>query len=193
VYGGGERTIENQMPVEESGNMLLMFAALAKIEGNAKYANRYWPQLTQWAEFLKKEGMDPGNQLSTDDFAGHLAHNANLSIKAILALGGYSALAEMTGRKAEATAYKQLAKEMASRWEQMAQDGDHYRLAFDQAGTWSQKYNLVWDRILGLNLFHQRSGKRRFVFTRVISIRSVCLSITGATTRSSIGKCGPRH
>jgi hypothetical protein len=164
VYGGGERTIENQMPVEESGNILLMFAALAKIEGNAGYANRYWPQLTQWAEFLQKEGMDPGNQLSTDDFAGHLAHNANLSIKAILALGGYSVLAEMTGRKSEATTYRQLAQDMANRWVQMAQDGDHYRLAFDQAGTWSQKYNLVWDRILGLNLFSAKVAQTEIHF-----------------------------
>jgi len=164
VYGGGERTIENQMPVEESGNMLLMFAALAKIEGNAKYANRYWPQLKQWAEFLQKEGMDPGNQLSTDDFAGHLAHNANLSIKAILALGGYSVLADMTGRKSEAATYRQLAQDMANRWVQMAQEGDHYRLAFDQPGTWSQKYNLVWDRVLGLNLFPAKVSQTEIRF-----------------------------
>jgi hypothetical protein len=164
VYGGGERTIENQMPVEESGNMLLMFAALARIEGNASYANRYWPHLKQWAEFLQKEGMDPGNQLSTDDFAGHLAHNANLSIKAILALGGYSVLAEMTGRKSEATTYRQLAQDMANRWVQMAQEGDHYRLAFDQSGTWSQKYNLVWDRILGLNLFPAKVSQTEIRF-----------------------------
>jgi len=166
VYGGGERDIENQMPVEESGNMLLMFAALAKIQGNADYANKYWPHLQQWAEFLRKEGMDPGNQLSTDDFAGHLAHNANLSIKAILALGGYSVLADMTGRKSEATTYRQLAQDMVNRWEQMAQDGDHYRLAFDKPGTWSEKYNLVWDRILGLNLFPPKIAETEMRFYR---------------------------
>ncbi|MGB7022210.1 MAG: DUF4965 domain-containing protein [Candidatus Acidiferrales bacterium] len=141
------------MPVEESGNMLLMVAGIAKAEGNAEFAARYWPVLTKWADYLKKNGLDPGDQLCTDDFTGLLSHNANLSLKAIEALGGYAMLARMLGKTSESEGFRQTAEQDAAKWMQMAKDHGHTRLTFDQPGTWSQKYNLVWDRVLGLHLF----------------------------------------
>ncbi|MGA2855320.1 MAG: DUF4965 domain-containing protein, partial [Candidatus Sulfotelmatobacter sp.] len=153
VYGGGEKTEEDQMPVEESGNMLILGDAVARAEGNAKLAERYWPQLTKWAQYLRAKGLDPENQLTTDDFAGHVAHNANLSIKAIEALEAYSDLAHLLNQEDVAREYDATAKSMAVKWVGMAQEHDHYKLAFNSPGTWSQKYNLVWDQVLGYNLF----------------------------------------
>lgn len=147
------QTYGEDMPVEEAGNMLVLTAALAVVEGNADYAARHWDVLTTWAEYLSQFGLDPANQLYTDDFAGHLAHNTNLSIKAILGIYGYGYLAQQLGKNDAASRYQQMAREMAVEWERMANDGDHYRLTFDRPGTWSQKYNLVWDRVLGWNIF----------------------------------------
>lgn len=153
VYGGGEETEDNQMPVEETGNMVIMTAVLAKMEGNANFAQANWPVLEKWCEYLLSKGFDPENQLCTDDFAGHLAHNINLSAKAIVALGSYAMLCDMTGRKAKAVEVRKKADAMVKDWIAQASEGDHTRLAYDQPNTWSQKYNLVWDKILGLNLF----------------------------------------
>jgi endonuclease/exonuclease/phosphatase family metal-dependent hydrolase len=155
AYGEGERGEKNQMPVEECGNLLICLGALSTVENSAAFAAQWWPTVTRWAEYLAKKGFDPENQLCTDDFAGHLAHNANLSIKAIMGLACYAKMAKMNGDEAAASRFLALAKEMVPKWMEAAKNGrgGSYRLAFDQADTWSMKYNLVWDRALGFNLF----------------------------------------
>lgn len=149
LYGG-------DMPIEESGNMILVATAISRIEGNADYAAKHWETLTTWTNYLIEKGLDPENQICTDDFAGHLAHNANLSVKAIMAIAGYGEMARMLGKEAIAKKCMETAKRFAIEWEKMAFDGDHYKLAFDKPGTWSQKYNLVWDKVFNMNIFPQK-------------------------------------
>jgi hypothetical protein len=152
VYGmgGGDGS---RMPVEESGNMLIIIGALAKVEGNADFSVQYWDLLTKWADYLVKEGYDPENQLCSADMFGHLAHVTNLSLKAILGIGAYAQLCEKRGKKEDAAKYRKIAEEYAAKWLKDAADEGRTRLAFDKPGTWSMKHNLVWDSILGTNLF----------------------------------------
>ncbi|WP_077155532.1 glutaminase family protein [Bacteroides bouchesdurhonensis] len=158
------QTVGGDMPVEEAGNALIMTAAIAKMENNASYAEKHWETLTHWAEYLLEIGTDTGDQLTTDNFAGGCHHHANLSAKSILGIASYAKLAEMLNKKEEAKKYMDVAREMVKEWEESAYAGDHYRLAFDQPDSWGMKYNLVWDRLLDLNLFPERVIQKEMDF-----------------------------
>ena len=152
VYGlkEGKLREEKQMPVEECGNAILTVAAAVRADGDRSIAEENKDLLAQWADYLVEYGYNPANQLCTDDFAGHLAHNCNLSLKAIVALGAYAQLFD-------APKYAEIAKEMADRWvkEAKKQNAKGWRLTFDHDDSWSMKYNIIWDRLLGLNLFDE--------------------------------------
>lgn len=146
VYGG-------DMPLEEAGNMITLATQLCKIDGNTHYVDKYWDVITTWAEYLAENGQYPENQLCTDDFAGHWAGNCNLSIKAIMGVAGYAEMAKMKGLNDVYSKYNARAKEMAAVWERETRANDHYVLAYKTADdTWSQKYNMVWDKLWGTGI-----------------------------------------
>ena len=146
VYGKNKRKF--QMPVEEAGNMLICLAAVKKYsENDTELFDENRDLMEAWLGYLLKYGYDPEDQLCTDDFAGRLARNCNLSLKSIMAIASYSYLSGDDS-------YMDLAREWAKRWETDAK-ASHVgtRLTFDTPDTWSLKYNMVWDNLLGFALF----------------------------------------
>ena len=153
---------QEQMPMEESANLLIMLAAIAQKQNNdVSYLKPYWPALTPWANYLNISLPDPGEQLCTDDFEGPSPHNVNLALKGILGLGSFALLLNANGQTSEASVYRQAAEGFVQDWLKMGlyESGDHYRLQFDLANTWSTKYNLMWQYALGLDLFPHLSGR----------------------------------
>ena len=152
------------MPIEEAGNMLILTALLTKVDGNAYYATKHWASLTKWSNYLMEKGLDPANQLCTDDFAGHLARNANLSVKAILGIAAYGYMAGEKGDKATCENMMAKAKEMAQEWMTLADAGDHYALSFGNKESWSQKYNMVWDKLMGWEIFPEEVKQKELAY-----------------------------
>ena len=163
VYGMNlEDTMLKQMPVEECGNMLLCVAALCRARKDISYFEKHFDVLKKWADYLVSVGYDPDNQLCTDDFAGHLAHNVNLSAKGILGLAAFDMMCKEAG--CERGDYLEKAKEYAASWEKHAKEGDHYKLAFDRENSWSIKYNLVWDKFFEFGLFSDEVYKTEIAY-----------------------------
>ena len=174
VYGydheKGEYKDHEQMPIEECGNLLVMAASTAVAQGNTSFVEDYMDIWEQYAKYLMEYGTDPENQLCTDDFAGHLAHNCNLSLKAIMGLASLGIIYRMLGNSEKESFYMSKSKEMADIWVKTAANGDGtFKLAFDRPGTFSMKYNAVWDKLFGTEIFDKSvwKGEIASYFTKI--------------------------
>ncbi len=142
-----------QMPLEECGNMLIMTAVVCRLDNSADFAIPHMKVLQQWTEYLLKYGKDPEEQLCTDDFAGHLSHNVNLSAKAIMGVESFALLQKQLGNIVMYEEYHKKAQDMAIDWVERASTIDHTSLVFTDKESWSLKYNLIWDVFFESNLF----------------------------------------
>jgi hypothetical protein len=154
---GHNNGMEEDMPIEESADMLLMMAAYAQRAKPADaqaYAAAHYTIAKQWADYLLPNTLDPVNQNQTDDFTGFINHSVNLALKGILGVGAMGVLAQAAGNTADAQSYSTQAKTLIGQWAAKALDasGAHTLLEYDMPGTWSLKYNALYDRLLGLNL-----------------------------------------
>ena len=148
---------EEDMEIEESANMLIMTSTYlhgASANDATAYATAHYAILKQWADYLVTNTLDPASQNQTDDFTGFIAHSSNLALKGILGVGAMGQIADFAGNTTDARYYSGQASSLIGQWATKSQDSSnqHLKLAYDQDGTWSLKYNAFPDKLLGLNL-----------------------------------------
>jgi len=149
---------QENMPVEESGNMILMIlAAVQRTNSYSWLFPKYGPLLRGWAEYLVDSLPSPGSQLCTDDFLGPIYNDANLAAKGIVALSAYAELMKISGNSGEYNKYSTLATKFVADWKRLAvtnaQNQMHYKLSYNQTDSWSLKYNIAYEKFLNLRVF----------------------------------------
>ena len=150
-----------QMPVEECADMLIMFGTIYEFYGETELFEENADLCAKWVEYLVKYGLRPASQLCTDDFAGHLANNVNLSIKATVGIGAYAKLLSVVGDMENSVKYRKIAEEFAADIKRLGEGKTHLPLTWDSGEeTYSLKYNFAFDKLLGLGLFEQEIFER---------------------------------
>ena len=148
-----------QMPVEECGNLLIMTAAAIVAGADKALAKKNFPLLKKWVKHLEKFGLRPDNQLCTDDFAGHLAGNVNLSVKALVGIESFAIVCRALGKAELAAEYEKRAREFTDKFKASVDD-QIMPLAYGQQGTYSIKYNILFDKLFGFDLIGQNICER---------------------------------
>lgn len=145
-----------EMPVEESGNMLILSLAYAQKTGDTAYLTQHYALLRQWTDYLVANTLIPASQQSTDDFAGALANQTNLALKGIIAIRAMSSIANLTAHPDDVTKYLDTATSYIARWQDLginrAASPPHTTLSYNDPDSHGLLYNLYADALLNTAL-----------------------------------------
>jgi hypothetical protein len=168
---GYRHTHTEQMPVEESGNMLIMAAAYTRAAPGTTalvYLQANYPSLKRWADYLVGALPNPGRQNQTDDFAGKIAHSVNLALKGIVAVAAMGQIAEACGQRDDARHYRAEARRFMAYWMRHsgARGHRHLGLTYRRRRAWGNTYNAYPDALLGTGLVPESVAAEQAAFYR---------------------------
>ncbi|TFK75791.1 DUF1793-domain-containing protein [Pluteus cervinus] len=143
--------------ISSDGNILIMALSYTQKSKDLSFIKKNFQYLDQWTQFLIEDSLVPELQISSDDFAGHLANQTNLAIKGIIGIRAMAEIANLVGDKTRGANYTSIAESYVKEWQvyATAASGQHLTLAYGQDDSWGLSYNLFGDKLLGLNLFPQ--------------------------------------
>ncbi|TGO14176.1 hypothetical protein BTUL_0057g00430 [Botrytis tulipae] len=150
---GHDDGVAEVMPIEETGNLLILALAYQKASNNTAWANKYYTLLNKYASYLPSTSLNITLQLSTNDAAGPLANETNLAIKAAVGLKAFASLAGETYAN-----YSTIGGAHATQiyTDKLGTDADqtHFVLNYpDNDDSWKIPFNLYPDVLLDLSTF----------------------------------------
>jgi hypothetical protein len=153
----GHATEDTQeMPLEESGNMLILSLAYAQKTGDTNFLIDHYPLLHQWTDYLVLNSLIPATQQSTDDFAGALANQTNLALKGIIAIAAMSSISNLTSDPTSGANFSSIATSYISQWQTLSLNPTatppHTTLSYSSPSSHSLLYNLYADALLSTSL-----------------------------------------
>ncbi|KAE8334213.1 hypothetical protein BDV24DRAFT_156993 [Aspergillus arachidicola] len=139
---------DEEMPLEECGNMVIMALAYAMKAKDNDYLSQHYSILKKWTTYLVKDALYPANQISTDDFAGPLANQTNLALKGIIGIQAMAVISNRTLHPDDAVNYSRVAKDYILKWQTLSvlrnANPPHTTLSYGANETYGLLYNLTF-------------------------------------------------
>ncbi|KAM5534567.1 hypothetical protein V8D89_011771 [Ganoderma adspersum] len=147
-------TVAPTQGIEQSGNMLIMELAHARISGNGTLLSQYYNTTKRWADYLVNNALGSENQTNSDE---GLASSVNIALKGVIGVKAMAEIAHAIGEYLDAAHYSNQSSTLLSSWLFLATSLSGSRLLGDYGDqqSWSLMYNLFADKLLGLDFVPQ--------------------------------------
>ncbi|KAI0705087.1 hypothetical protein C8T65DRAFT_240266 [Cerioporus squamosus] len=141
--------------IEQSGNMLIMMYAHARVSGDGSLLKQHYDTAKRWADYLVNNTLTPSNQASADGLSN--PNMTNLAIKGIIGVKAMAEISRATHQDSDAQQYDSRANALAGSWLSLAESSDQQHL-LGQYGDESSSallYNIYADLLLNTSLISQ--------------------------------------